>query len=181
MLAFHLLGELVPQLGKIDPAEVYGEAFGMVFTSVLRADGLVDDLVQFLEHFGDVGRVPLLLELLVDRLDVVVPFGEDKGARFHHQRLESDEDLARHDLEPALGLVVRQRTSTASRRAWMRRKPLAPINLTGSNPSPLRWLSAASIACTSAFTSSSMGATISPPSLPRHPRGHIAPTPPAGS
>jgi len=48
---------------------------------------------------------PLLLQLLVDRLDVVVPFCEGEDARFHQQRPETDEHLSGHDLEPALGVV----------------------------------------------------------------------------
>ena len=69
------------------------------------ADGLVDDPVQFLEHLGHVGRVAPLLQLLVDRLDVVVPLGIGQSARLHQQRLEADEHLPRHDLEAALGFV----------------------------------------------------------------------------
>ena len=69
------------------------------------ADGLVDDPVQLLEHLGHVGRVAPLLQLLVDRLDVVVALRVGEGARLHQQRLEADEHLPRHDLEAAFGLI----------------------------------------------------------------------------
>ena len=105
--ALHLLGELVAQLLEVDLAQVDREPLGVVVAGRLRADGLVDDPVQLLEHLGHVGRVAPLLQLLVDGLDVVVPLGVGEGARLHQQRLEADEDLPRHDLEAALGLVGR--------------------------------------------------------------------------
>ena len=48
----------------------------MVFSRLLRANGFVDDLVQFLQHFRYVCRVALLFQFLVNRFDVVVALGD---------------------------------------------------------------------------------------------------------
>ena len=89
VLALHLACELVAQLREVDPAQVDREPLGMVLARLLRADGLVDDPVQFLEHLGHVGGVAPLLQLLVDGLDVVVALGVGERARLHQQRLEA--------------------------------------------------------------------------------------------
>ena len=67
-------------LFQVDLAEIEGQPLGLIVARRLRADGLVDDPVQFLEQLGHVGRVAPLGQLLVDRLDVVVPLGIGEGA-----------------------------------------------------------------------------------------------------
>ena len=177
VFAPHLLGELVPQLREVDLAQVHRQPLGVVLAGRLRPDGLVDDPVQLLEHLGHVGGVALLLQLLVDGLDVVVALGVGEGARLHQQRLEADEHLPRHDLEPALRLVRGvERVHGISQRL----DPVKPWSRHGAvpdrTPSPCRCFSAASMACTRAATSSSMGATMPPPPPPSSssPRAYCA-------
>ena len=143
----NLIGKFIAQFGEIDPAEVYREPLGVVLAGFLCADGFVDDFVQFLEHVGHIGRVPLFLQFFVDRLDVVMSFGEDKRAWLHQQGLEPDEYLPGHDLEPSLGLI---RGSKARPRHPARpgcgQIPSPRSTASDWKPSPLRWFSAASIA-----------------------------------
>ena len=75
-LRLHFFRELVAQLLKIDGAQVVrsGSA-GAPLAGWLGADRLIDDPVQFLEQVGHVRRVAPFLQLLVDRLDVVVALG----------------------------------------------------------------------------------------------------------
>ncbi len=60
----------------------------------LSADGFVDDLVEFFEKIGHVRGVAAFLQLLVDRLDVVVPLGECEGRGSISKSFEPCEDLA---------------------------------------------------------------------------------------
>lgn len=107
MLPARLACKLGPQLREVDLAEVHGKPLGMVVTRCRRADCLIDDSVQLLEHLGHVSRVAPFLQLLVNGPNIVVALCIGKGARLHQQRLESDKHLASHDLEPASRLVRR--------------------------------------------------------------------------
>jgi hypothetical protein len=70
-------------LRKNDLPETAGEVMkppARVFVArLLGADGLVDDLVEFFQDFGDVGGIAPLLELLVNGFEVVVADGISEG------------------------------------------------------------------------------------------------------
>lgn len=88
------------------PDQVEDQALGLVLPRRLGADRLVHDAVQFLQQRGHVGGVAARGQLLVDRLDVVVPLGVPKRRRLGKQRAEADEHLPHEDLEAALTVVA---------------------------------------------------------------------------
>ncbi|MFO1422397.1 MAG: hypothetical protein U1F70_01910 [Candidatus Competibacteraceae bacterium] len=104
-LPLHFLGEFVPQLFQVDPAQVVELGFLESFDRGLRADRFVDDAVQCLEQFRHVGRVAPFAQFLVDGFEVVVPLGVDERGRLHQQGLEADEHLPGQNLEAAFGFV----------------------------------------------------------------------------
>ena len=81
------------------------QPFGVICSRLLRADGLVDDLMQFFEQFGHVRGVAPFLQFLVDGFDVIVALGIREGRGLHEQGFKAGEHLPGHDLEAPLGFV----------------------------------------------------------------------------
>jgi hypothetical protein len=54
-------GELVSQFLKIELTQIDHQPFGVILTRLLRADGLVDDLMEFFEQLGNVRSVTSFL------------------------------------------------------------------------------------------------------------------------
>ena len=99
--AVHFLSALY-----IDLAEVESQSLRLIIARRLGADRLVDDPVQFFQQVGHVRRVAPLGQLLVDRLDIVMPLGIGEYRRLGQERLEADEHLSSEDLKPSLGFVI---------------------------------------------------------------------------